>query len=444
MAKTDISTPAGTGRLDSLTPDQKEFLKQMWAEIFLITDSGEAAFSTLSVGLLTPASSTNNSVNGFDGTSIQSKSSTGKKSWFSSSKPSSSTQHQHHASSDDTPSNRLGFAEIGIPADKVRDALWSDILGDHPDTLALRFLRARKWNVRNSMNMMLKAFKWRLDENIEELKEKNEDELELKYRGFKKQMEMGKSYAHGTDKQGRVVVYINVRLHKPADQDQKVMEKYTVYMMEMSRMMIKYPIETACIVFDLSGFGLSNMDYNFVKYMVQCFEAYYPESLGVLLVHKAPLVFWGIWKVIEPWLDPVVASKIRFTRSDKDLTEYIDAAHLLARFEGGKDKFTYEYIPVMPGENDHMRDEEAKERLTEEWKAIMWKFEALTREWVVCKKTKGARPEEVIEAERNQLTKEMHAAYIKLDYYIRAKTLYQRGEHPVYLPDGDTVWPYKN
>jgi len=74
------------------------------------------------------------------------------------------------------------------------------------DSLLLRFLRARKWNVNNGLNMILKAFKWRLEDDIEEVKAKSEDELNAKYRGFKLQMEMGKSYLHGTDKNGRPVV----------------------------------------------------------------------------------------------------------------------------------------------------------------------------------------------------------------------------------------------
>lgn len=34
-------------------------------------------------------------------------------------------------------------------------------------------------------------------------------------------------------------------------------------------------------------------DYTPVKFMIKCFEANYPESLGVVLVHKAPWIFQG-------------------------------------------------------------------------------------------------------------------------------------------------------
>ena len=34
-------------------------------------------------------------------------------------------------------------------------------------------------------------------------------------------------------------------------------------------------------------------DYTPVKFMIKCFEANYPESLGTVLVYKAPWIFQG-------------------------------------------------------------------------------------------------------------------------------------------------------
>ena len=41
------------------------------------------------------------------------------------------------------------------------------------------------------------------------------------------------------------------------------------------------------------GFVDSNQDYGPVKFMIKVFEANYPESLGVVLVHKSPWIFQG-------------------------------------------------------------------------------------------------------------------------------------------------------
>lgn len=39
----------------------------------------------------------------------------------------------------------------------------------------------------------------------------------------------------------------------------------------------------------MTGFGLKNMDYDSINFLVRCFEAYYPESLGICLVHVCQL-----------------------------------------------------------------------------------------------------------------------------------------------------------
>lgn len=44
----------------------------------------------------------------------------------------------------------------------------------------------------------------------------------------------------------------------------------------------------------MTGFSLANMDYQPIKFMIQCFEANYPESLGAVLVHNAPWMFQGM------------------------------------------------------------------------------------------------------------------------------------------------------
>ena len=53
-------------------------------------------------------------------------------------------------------------------------------------------------------------------------------------------------------------------MHKPSEQDPKALEKFTIYVMETGRLMIQPPVETACLIFDMTGFSLANMDYKYV------------------------------------------------------------------------------------------------------------------------------------------------------------------------------------
>lgn len=77
-----------------------------------------------------------------------------------------------------------------------------------------------------------------------------------------KQVRMGKSFLHGHDKEGRPICVVRVRLHKQADQTEQSLERYTVYIMETARLMLRPPVDTACVIFDMTGFSLANMVYH--------------------------------------------------------------------------------------------------------------------------------------------------------------------------------------
>lgn len=77
--------------------------------------------------------------------------------------------------------------------------------------------------------------------------------------GFIKQLRMGKSFLHGCDKEGRPICLVRVRLHKQADQSEEALEWYTVYIMETARLMLRDPVDTAAVIFDMTGFSMANM-----------------------------------------------------------------------------------------------------------------------------------------------------------------------------------------
>ena len=154
--------------------------------------------------------------------------------------------------------------------------------------------------------------------------------------------------------------------------------------------------------------------------MIKVFEANYPESLGVVLVHKAPWVFQGVWALIKGWLDPVVASKVHFTRSLSDLEEYIAKDHIMTDL-GGEDPYEYHYIEPGEGENDIMKlgsgGAEVKSKLDEERRGFVNKYEEATKQWI--------RGESTME-KRNSIAVDLKRNYWKLDPFIRARTLYDR------------------
>ncbi|KAI0205998.1 CRAL-TRIO domain-containing protein [Astrocystis sublimbata] len=319
--------------------------------------------------------------------------------------------------------------------EEIRSTIWSMVKHDNPDALLLRFLRARKWDLQKALVMLVSTMNWRLSEmkvdsdvmvNGEEYaldKEKNGDEADKgEAEDFLEQMRMGKSYCYGVDKTGRPICVCRARLHKAGEQSETSLERYTVYLIETTRFLLSPPVDTGCVVFDLTGFSMSNMDYTPVKFMIKCFEANYPESLGVVLVHKAPWVFQGIWRIIRGWLDPVVASKVHFTNNVKDLEEFIARDKLPDELDGTSG-WSYEYIEPIPGENAKMNDADTREKLKTERTALYEEYEGKTIEWI---HEDDATKRTAIKSERGAIAQKLREQYWRLDPYVRSRTLYDR------------------
>lgn len=143
-------------------------------------------------------------------------------------------------------------------AETIRESIWEMTKHDHPDVLALRFLRARKWNVQQALVMFIAAVNWRKNEmkvdndimkngEASALQDEQEGSGEAKQVGadFLAQLRMGKSFLHGADKEGRPICVVRVRLHHGGEQSAESIEKYTVHIIETARLLLNPPIETA-------------------------------------------------------------------------------------------------------------------------------------------------------------------------------------------------------
>ena len=142
--------------------------------------------------------------------------------------------------------------------EKLRRAFWSMVKHDNPDGLLLRFLRARKWHVQNALVMMVATMHWRLTEMKvdDDIVRRGEGgaaddsaspDAAIKREGhdFLQQMRMGKSFLHGTDKEGRPMCFVRVRLHKQGEQTEAAVERYTVYTIETARLLLHGNVDTA-------------------------------------------------------------------------------------------------------------------------------------------------------------------------------------------------------
>lgn len=215
--------------------------------------------------------------------------------------------------------------------------------------------------------------------------------------------------------------FVRVRLHKQGEQSEESLERYTVFIIESARMLLSPPVDTATVVFDMTGFSLANMDYAPVKFMIKCFEANYPECLGAVLVHKAPWVFQGIWKIIRGWLDPVVASKVHFTNSNEEMEAFVPKSHIIKELHGEED-WSYHYLEPQPGENERLRDTATRDKMLQEREGLVKDYEKATVEWIHSEATAT----DGLKKRRNELSNKLRDDYWKLDPYVRARSYYDR------------------
>ena len=166
----------------------------------------------------------------------------------------------------------------------------------------------------------------------------------------------------------------------------------------------------------MTDFSMANMDYTPVKFMIKCFEANYPESLGSVLVYKSPWIFQGIWKIIKGWLDPVVASKVHFASNVDDLQQWIPKDHIMKDL-GGSEDYTYTYVEPREGEDAQMEDVETKGKILEERTELVKSYESETLSWM--------HSEDGGEG-RTRIAQRLAENYWRLDPFVRARSLYDR------------------
>jgi len=191
------------------------------------------------------------------------------------------------------------------------------------DTMLLRFLRARKFDLIKTKEMLLAAEQWRKDFGVEDI---------VKNFDFKEKAEVDKyypQYYHKNDIDGRPV-YIErlgkldvAALYAATTQDRQLQrlvleyEKFLTDRLPACSAACGHPVETSCTILDLGGVSLSNFyrvkDYVFATSSIG--QNRYPETMGKFYIINAPWAFSAVWALIKPWLDEVTVAKINILGS---------------------------------------------------------------------------------------------------------------------------------
>lgn len=310
----------------------------------------------------------------------------------------------------------------------LHQAIVNGIRNDSPDNILLRYCRARKFKLVHALEMAANLMEWRcLHHNVDKYITDgdayyyfNKEKPEL-IGAYQKE----KVYLRGHDHTGGTIAVVRVKKHFGHDCPEADFEIFICQIIESARLSLKdYQMgnDGANILFDMSGFSLKNADLSAVKFLAKQFEANYPESLTSIWIHKAPWIFNAVWKMIKGWLDPVVASKIHFTKNVQDLEKFIDKKNIPLDL-GGLDDYELTYITPTKENSDKKPKDATYEKLVAEREQITLTFLETTIAWITAKSTEEST--KLLDA-KIQLGAESGLNYLALDPYVRSRGLFDR------------------
>lgn len=174
---------------------------------------------------------------------------------------------------DATQTKTIAQSLANLNTEELHQGFLASIKNENPDVLMLRFLRARKWDVGNSFAMMIASVEWRIKEmhvddvltkgDLHALKKSKDAKSPAEKKDgtmFLAQSRVGKAFVRGTDKTGRPIVVVQVRVHKPGEQSEEVLNEFIVQVIESVRLLLRPPVETA-VSFSFLGLAVRDCLY---------------------------------------------------------------------------------------------------------------------------------------------------------------------------------------
>lgn len=305
---------------------------------------------------------------------------------------------------------------------------WSSLRNDSPDGNLLRFVRARKFKLHAIAEMCAKCLEWKagphkIDEWV--LEGDSSIYFEKSHVEIIGAFEMEKAYFRGRDREGGPICVIRVKKHFGHDCPEKDFERFICLIIEWFRFALKdyeLGVDGANILFDMSGFSLKNADLKAVAFLAKAFEANYPECLSAIWIHKAPWIFNAVWKIIKAWLDPVVASKIHFTKTPADLEKFVEKKYI-PKDLGGDDDYAPKYVVPTKENSSKLPKDDKYEKLMAQREQLCLAFLESTLSWINAKSVEESTKLLDIKI---QLGAELAKNYLKLDPYVRNRGTFDR------------------
>lgn len=209
------------------------------------------------------------------------------------------------------------------------------------DSTLLRFLRGREFMVDKAKDMLTQSLHWRKKYQIDKLL----DEYEAP--------QVVKDYFpggwHHSDKDGRPLYILRLGqmdvkgLLKSIGEDELLLLALHIceeglLLMEEATTLLGHPVSQWCLLIDLEGLNMRHLWRPGIKALlriIEIVEANYPETMGRVLIIRAPRCFPILWTLISTFIHENTRNKFIFycgtdyqEQVEGGLTDYIDPEYI--------------------------------------------------------------------------------------------------------------------
>jgi hypothetical protein len=200
---------------------------------------------------------------------------------------------------------------------------------DYPTLL--RFLRAREFSIDRATTMLIESLKWRKEHNVDNLlKEYKEPQVVVKYFPGEWEdkltdevnrplyvMRLGNMDVKGLIRSIGEDGLINLTLY--------ICEKGLKKMEELTLLHEK-PIRSWCLLVDCENLSMRHLwrpGLAILLQIIEVVEKNYPETMGKVLIVRAPRVFAILWTIVSTFIDEKTRNKFIFFDDEQGLDHFI-------------------------------------------------------------------------------------------------------------------------
>lgn len=311
----------------------------------------------------------------------------------------------------------------------IHNTFFTALRKELADNFFLRFIRARNFDLINSIKMNLSFLNWRHKNGpIDSLLNQGDSQFYFSdpNGGLIKNFTCSKFWANGHDREGNKLFFFQTKKHFSDLSTPQEIQMYSILNIEWCRLFlidVNKSNDQCTVIIDMIGFSKKNADYTTIKFLAEVFEARYPESLKLILIHNAPWIFSTVWTVIKNWLDPIVSSKVFFTKDINDLTKYV-SDEFIPKYLNGKCNNNFKY--VIPHQSDiypPKKKDEYYYNLKKELDLLFVKFLQTTKNWI---ESKDSNISEKYLQDKIKISTKISKCYVEIDPYIRARGVFDR------------------